>query len=619
MNLINIHPEKCGNCLQCVRVCPVQAIRMPVGSEHPVIDHSRCIGCGTCYTSCNRGAISYSDSTAHVKKLLESSSQVAALVDPSISGEFPDITDYRKFVEMIRALGFELVNDASFGVDLVAQAYKNLFAKQSGKYYITANCPAIVSYIEKFHPGLTENLAPIVSPMIASTKVVKMVYGPETRVVYIGPLISPKHEALRYDGDARVDAVLTFTELRSLFTEFGIHESKLEYSEFDPPLGRAGSLFPISKGILEAAGINQNVLGGNVITAEGNKESLRAVRSFERHIDRIQKHFNLYYDEGIVMGPGMSAGGDKHLRNALVEQYSAKRLRSLDTRKWEEEMNKFGMLDLSRSFIKDDQRLPEPDEGKVKEILKLLGKEGKPNDNGCESCGFESCRSFAKAIAQGLSRTDLCQDFVIRNKNNYIGTLRDTTTRQQEEISGLKTDLKKLNEAYELATDKLETSRAIMNQIPSGVVIVDEKLKVLSSNRSFIELLGPEAQEIDDIIPGLRGADMKTLVPVQFYKLFQNVLATGENILSRDVQIGEALLNLSVFSIRKNKVVGGIVRDMYSPEVRNEQIIQRVTEVIDQNLEMVQQIGFLLGEGASKTEAMLNSIIQLHGKKEKRR
>ncbi|MFW5706148.1 MAG: [Fe-Fe] hydrogenase large subunit C-terminal domain-containing protein, partial [Bacteroidota bacterium] len=464
----------------------------------------------------------------------------------------------------------------------------------------------------------TDNLAPIVSPMIAMTKVVKMVYGPETRVVYIGPLISPKHEAVRYDGDARVDAVLTFTELRSLFREFGIHESKLEYSEFDPPLGRAGSLFPISKGFLEAAGINQDVLGGNVITAEGNKESLRAVRSFERHIDRIQKHFNLYYDEGIIMGPGMSSGGDKHLRNALVEQYSAKRLRNLDTRKWEEEMNKFGMLDLSRSFIKDDQRLPEPDEGKVKEILKLLGKEDKPTDDGCESCGFESCRSFAKAIAQGLSRTDLCQDFVIRNKNNYISTLRDTTTRQQEEISGLKTDLKKLNEAYELASDKLETSRAIMNQIPSGVVIVDEKLKVLSSNRSFIELLGPEAQEIDDIIPGLRGADMKTLVPVQFYKLFQNVLSTGENILSRDVQIGEALLNLSVFSIRKNKVVGGIVRDMYSPEVRNEQIIQRVTEVIDQNLAMVQQIGFLLGEGASKTEAMLNSIIQLHGKKEKR-
>jgi len=173
-------------------------------------------------------------------------------------------------------------------------------------------------------------------------------------------------------------------------------------------------------------------------------------------------------------------------------------------------------------------------------------------------------------------------------------------------------------EDYTLATDKLETSRAIMNQIPSGVVIVDEQLKVTSSNRSFVELLGDEIKEIDEIIPGLRGADMKTLVPVQFYKLFQNTLDTGENIISRDVKLDEALLNVSVFSIKEHKVVGGIVRDMFSPEVRNEQIIQRITEVIDENLNMVQQIGFLLGEGASKTEAMLNSIIQLHRTKKKK-
>jgi sensor histidine kinase regulating citrate/malate metabolism len=218
-------------------------------------------------------------------------------------------------------------------------------------------------------------------------------------------------------------------------------------------------------------------------------------------------------------------------------------------------------------------------------------------------------------VAQGLTRTDMCQEFNIKNKNNYIVTLRESNTRQTTELDKLKLDLLELRANSELINDKLETSRAILNQIPSGVVIVDEKLKILSSNHSFIDLLGDEAREIDDIIPGLRGANLKTLVPVQFYKVFQNVLDTGEDILSRDVKIEDAFLNLSVFSIKHGKVAGGIVRDMFSPEVRNEQIIQRVTEVIDQNLEMVQQIGFLLGEGASKTEAMLNSIIQLHRKK----
>jgi hypothetical protein len=36
--------------------------------------------------------------------------------------------------------------------------------------------------------------------------------------------------------------------------------------------------------------------------------------------------------------------------------------------------------------------------------------------------------------------------------------------------------------------------------------------------------------------------------------------------------------------------------------------------VIEKNLEMVQKIGFLLGEGASETEKMLNSIIASYTK-----
>jgi len=43
-------------------------------------------------------------------------------------------------------------------------------------------------------------------------------------------------------------------------------------------------------------------------------------------------------------------------------------------------------------------------------------------------------------------------------------------------------------------------------------------------------------------------------------------------------------------------------------------VINRVNEVIEKNLQMVQQIGFLLGEGASETERMLNSIIESYQK-----
>lgn len=614
--MIQIHPEKCTDCLHCARACPVHAIVVKVGQAHPVIAHDRCIGCGSCIADCHDPGITYHDSRPRTKELLGSGQKVAALVDPSISGEFPDITDYRKFVEMIRHLGFEFVMDVSFGVDLVAQKYHDLFTRARGKYYITANCPAIVEHVRKFHPALTDNLAPIVAPMDATAKVAREVYGSDIQTVYIGPCISAKLHSGDFLKNAEVDSVLTFAELRRLFEENNIQESQLEFSEFDPPFGRKGALYPISSGILEAGNIDQRPLEGNVVTVEGKYAAIRSIASFEKHIDQVQKHFNVFYNEGCVMGPGMSPDGDKHNRNAMVLAYARKRLAGLDERKWRAEMEKFRKLDLGRKFSSDDQRAKEPTEEKIGEILTLLGKSGEPTSM-CASCGYDSCRDFAKAVAQGFTRTDMCLDFNIRNKNKFIDTLRDSKSKLEADLEKLKNELREKVSEYDLVNEKLETSRAIMNQIPSGVVIVDEKLKITSSNRSFIELLGEEAREIDEIIPGLRGADLKTLVPVQFYKVFQNALATGENILSRDVRIEEAFLNLSVFSIRDKKVVGGIVRDMFSPEVRNEQIIQRVTEVIDQNLEMVQQIGFLLGEGASKTEAMLNSIIQLHRKKKK--
>jgi GTP-sensing pleiotropic transcriptional regulator CodY len=55
---------------------------------------------------------------------------------------------------------------------------------------------------------------------------------------------------------------------------------------------------------------------------------------------------------------------------------------------------------------------------------------------------------------------------------------------------------------------------------------------------------------------------------------------------------------------------------MSAPEVQKEEVVNRLTEVIDKNLSYVQQIGFILGEGAAETERMLNSIIESYNKQD---
>ena len=142
--VIYINEEKCRNSYSCVRVCPVNAIEVKPERAHPVIIADRCIGCGLCFMACSPRAIEFRDSRSQVKQLLKSGRRTAALIAPSIASEFDDITDYRKFVGMIRSLGFSYVHEVSFGVDLVAYEYRKLFEESSGKYYITSNCPSIV-------------------------------------------------------------------------------------------------------------------------------------------------------------------------------------------------------------------------------------------------------------------------------------------------------------------------------------------------------------------------------------------------------------------------------------------------------------------------------------------
>lgn len=616
--LININSDKCKICFACVRACPVNAIQVKSNIEAPVVVHDMCIGCGSCLQVCAPLAISYRDACEETKSLLASGEKTVAIVAPSISGEFDDITDYRKFVRMIRELGFSYVNEVSFGVDLVAEQYRELFSNFMGRYYIATNCPPIVALIEKFHPGLIDNLAPIISPMIASAQLARQLYGEQVKVVYIGPCIAAKDEALRFEGSSKVDSVLTFVELRQLFDELNIKESTVEYSDFDPPLGYKGSLYAVSNGILQAANLSEDLMKGSIITAEGKDNVLEAIREFESSIEFIKRHFNLFYCEGCLMGPGTSKGGKKYARKTLVTEYAIKKLKNFDLEKWEKACIKHTALsNFKASFVIDDQRLVEPPEEKVEEILKVIGKQETHDKLGCGACGFESCRDFAVAVAKGLTKTDMCITYSLRSKHDFIKTLKLTNEKLARTQDALLESERKARHEQQMAQEALERTSSMLQKLPSAIVIVDENLKVIESNQSFINTLGEDAADINEIIPGLVGADLKTLLPFQIYKLFSAVISNNENLVNRDVHLGERLINVSVFSIKKGKIAGAVLRDMYLPEVRKEEVISRVTDVIDENFDLVQKIAFLLGEGAAKTERMLNSIIESHkeGKK----
>jgi hypothetical protein len=135
---------------------------------------------------------------------------------------------------------------------------------------------------------------------------------------------------------------------------------------------------------------------------------------------------------------------------------------------------------------------------------------------------------------------------------------------------------------------------------------VDRELKLVECNRKFAELFGEETLMAFDSKPGLAGADLRRLLP--FPELFASALRSGADFRRDSYRQGNRLLNINIFNIEENEIVGGVIMDVTSTELRREQIASRAREVINKNLSTVQDIACKLGEHMAETEILLRSI-----------
>ena len=138
----------CRVCYTCVRECPVKAIKIINGQADVIQD--RCIACGNCVIVCSQGAKTYYKSAELIKKILRSDNKTIACIAPSFPAEFSEFSDSMIVIGMLKELGFDHVTEVSFGADLVAKEYKELFESDKILSVITSDCPAIVFYIEKY-------------------------------------------------------------------------------------------------------------------------------------------------------------------------------------------------------------------------------------------------------------------------------------------------------------------------------------------------------------------------------------------------------------------------------------------------------------------------------------
>lgn len=608
--LMKINTDKCVLCYACVRNCPVKAIAVSTNEEPPIqIINDRCVGCGACYEVCPYDAVEYLSHKKEVKKAIQGKEAVIALLAPSVAAEFLDISDYRKFSQMLHQLGFNKVYEVALGADMVAQEYKKLFSESKGKYYLTTNCPVVVSNVEKFQPDLIDNLAPIVSPWIAMAKVLKKEYGEASKIVYIGPCIAAKEEAKRHAKEVKINAVLTFEELRDLITESGLMEKNLSYADFDGTVAKKGYLYPISNGLLQIMEESEDLMDSRIMTCEGHVDFVNSLQNFNKDVNEFKSHLNIFYCNGCISGPGSKKNISKFVKQNKVVEFAKKRSKDFDEKKWLKTMKSVESMDLSTSFALNDQRIADPSKEEIEKVLSLIGKDHDHSANGCGACGYINCTEFSIAVSKGLAEPDMCFTYNFRKSKQTILELSKANKKMEETKKELEKSKKHALRDKIAMEEAHQITHAMLQELPSAIVIVDHKLKIIQANKGLIDLLGEEARDIAQVIPGLVGADLKRFIPFNIQKLFSFVFNSGDNIINRDIHMNDEIYTASFFSIKEKQIVGAVLRNLQQPEIQKEQVIERVTEVIDKNLEMVQKIGFLLGEGAAETEQMLNSIL----------
>ncbi|MDN5278507.1 MAG: two-component system, NtrC family, sensor kinase [Clostridiales bacterium] len=567
-------PERCRKCYTCVRECPVKAIRVIDGQAKVIND--RCIACGNCVKVCSRKAKQVLDSIEHCRALLSLEKPAVAIVAPSAAAEFHDI-DREQFVGMLRALGFSRANEVAFGADLVASKYHDLLhqPRSDKKQWIATTCPAVINFVEKYYPEQIDSLAPIVSPMIATARVVRDIVGQDISVVFIGPCTAKKCEGLDEDLEGEIDCVLTFVELRQMLAEDGIDPEHVERIEFDKPWGGTGSLFPIGGGLLQAAEINEDLMAEDVVSINDRVHFVEALKEFDNGNLKVRL-LEVLACEGCIMGAGMTIKGSQFIRRHMVGKYARNRMTKMDLAQWKQDVENYKKLDLSRKYRPKDQREENPGEDVINMILAEMGKFSKEDELNCGACGYETCREHALAIFQNLAESEMCLPYT-------IGELEKAVRELEQSNNKLSTIQEALMHAERLASMG-QLAAGIAHEInnPLGVILMYAHLMQENAgldNKAMEDatMIASQADRCKKIVAGLLNFARENKVMK---------ISTDMNAL-----VDEALRLVQV--PYDTKVIIRRCKDNPNAEVDGDQIVQVLTNLISNALAAMKHDGKL--------------------------
>lgn len=264
-----IDQDKCIRCGLCIKECPYHSIvktgrpcseACGVDAIHSdylgraQIDPDRCVACGACIQTCPFGAIADKSEIYQLIKSMKSGEDVNAIIAPSFAGQFGSLTSPDQVLEAIRQLGIHEVYEVGLGADLTTlnEAKEFLSSVPEEKPYMgTSCCFSWKSMVNKLYPDKSYLISDSSTPMVYSALQIKKRH-PEGKIVFIGPCISKKLEALQDHVRDYVDFVITYEELMGMFIAQEIEPSAIEVKTPSTDASLTGRNYGFSGGVATA-------------------------------------------------------------------------------------------------------------------------------------------------------------------------------------------------------------------------------------------------------------------------------------------------------------------------------------------------------------------------------
>ena len=546
MNPISLFEANCKSCHHCVRACVTKSIAFVNGK--PEIDEEECILCGACYTVCPHDAKQITSDLSLVRQWILNGEEVIASLAPS----YPVLNaDFSKWKQKLLEVGFSDVFETAQGAAYVSAEYIRLATEYPAQTFISTCCPAVVTFVETRYPELIAYLAPTLSPMVVSAKLIKAKH-PDAKVVFISPCIAKINEASYHRSF--VDGVVTMSELETMLR---IRDDRYPATNTEVYQGRIARSYPSTTGILKSIRpfLNDTV---DLMCVEGIdrvKEVLDALKDQQLPSTFIEMNACV---GSCLNGPILRPYKNREIA-AIHAIHTTREADTLPCNKQLVETTYFAKPLIIKTYSDDA----------IRNVLAKLGKTDPSKELNCGACGYPTCREKAIAVLDKKADPFLCLPFALEKAQSM--------------------------------------SNAVIEHTPNGIIVVDDEAMILEINPAARELLNCMNFPVT-------GFPLEALLPDPNLKPLV-LDASKVNYLQSDYpQYGRCFMHATV-PLPKEHCTLIILMDLTKEKNREKQVKQLrsdtlfvTQQVLDEQMRTVQEIAKLLGETTAKSKVALSRL-----------